>query len=36
MGTPVSSTNSTDRHYVIEILLKLALNIRALTLLKRS
>jgi hypothetical protein len=26
MGTPVSSTNKTDRHDVTEILLKVALN----------
>jgi hypothetical protein len=26
MGTPVSSTNKTDRHQIIEILLKVALN----------
>ena len=26
MGTPVSSTNKTDRHYIAEILFKLALN----------
>ena len=25
-GTPVSSTNKTDRHYITEILLKVALN----------
>jgi hypothetical protein len=25
-GTPVSSTNKTDCHYITEILLKLALN----------
>ena len=25
-GTPVSSTNKTDRHYIAEILLKVALN----------
>ena len=26
VGTPVSSTNKTDHHYIIEILLKVALN----------
>ena len=26
MGTPVSSTNETDRHDIAEILLKLSLN----------
>jgi hypothetical protein len=26
MGTPVSSTNKTDRHDITEILLKVALN----------
>ena len=26
MGTPVSSTNKTDRHEITEILLKVALN----------
>jgi hypothetical protein len=25
-GTPVSSTNKTDRHHITEILLKVALN----------
>jgi hypothetical protein len=25
-GTPVSSTNKTDRYYITEILLKVALN----------
>jgi len=25
-GTPVSSTNKTDRHYIAEILSKVALN----------
>ena len=25
-GTPVSSTNKTDRHYITEIFLKMALN----------
>ena len=25
-GTPVSSTNKTDRHYIVEILLKKVLN----------
>jgi hypothetical protein len=33
-GSPVSSTNKTDSHDVIEILLKVALNTIALTLLK--
>jgi hypothetical protein len=27
LGTPVSSTNKTDRHDITEILLKVALNI---------
>jgi hypothetical protein len=31
-GTPVSSTNKTDRHYITEILLKVALNTITLTL----
>jgi hypothetical protein len=26
LGTPVSSTNKTDRHYIAEILLKVTLN----------
>jgi hypothetical protein len=26
LGTPISSTNKTDRHDIIEILLKVALN----------
>jgi hypothetical protein len=26
LGTPVSSTNKTGRHYIAEILLKVALN----------
>jgi hypothetical protein len=30
-GTPVSSTNKTDRHDIAEILLKVALNIKTLT-----
>ena len=30
-GTPVSSTNKTDRHDIDEILLKLALNTKSLT-----
>jgi hypothetical protein len=30
-GTPVSSTNKTDRHYIAEILLKVALNTTTLT-----
>jgi hypothetical protein len=29
--TPVSSTNKTDRHYITEILLKVALNTITLT-----
>jgi len=29
-GTPVSSTNKTDRHDITEILLKVALNITTL------
>ena len=32
-GTPVSSTNNTDRHDIIEILLKVALNTITLNLL---
>jgi hypothetical protein len=32
MGTPVSSTNKTDRHDTDEILLKVALNTITLTL----
>ena len=31
-GTPVSSTNKTDRHDIVEILLKVALNTMTLTL----
>ena len=31
LGTPVSSTNKTDRHYITEILLKVALNTITLT-----
>ena len=31
-GTPVSSTNKTDRHGITEILLKVALNTITLTL----
>jgi hypothetical protein len=31
-GTPVSSTNKTDQHYITEILLKVVLNSIALTL----
>jgi hypothetical protein len=31
-GTPVSSTNKTDHHDIIEILLKVALNTITLTL----
>jgi hypothetical protein len=31
-GTPVSSTNKTDRHDIVEILLKVALNTIALIL----
>ena len=30
-GTPVSSTNKTDRHDISEILLKVAVNIITLT-----
>jgi hypothetical protein len=30
-GTPVSSTNKTDRHDITEILLKVALNTKTLT-----
>ena len=30
-GTPVSSTNKTDRHDIAEILLKVALNIIEVT-----
>ena len=33
LGTPVSSTNNTDRHDIIEILLKVALNTITLNLL---
>ena len=33
LGTPVSSTNKTDRHDITEILLKVALNTIAQTLL---
>jgi hypothetical protein len=32
LGTPVSSTNKTDRHDITEILLKVALNTITLTL----
>jgi hypothetical protein len=32
LGTPVSSTNKTNRHDIIELLLKMALNIITLTL----
>jgi hypothetical protein len=32
LGTPVSSTNKTDRHDIIEILLKVPLNTITLTL----
>jgi hypothetical protein len=31
LGTPVSSTNKTDRHDITEILLKVALNTITLT-----
>jgi len=31
LGTPVSSTNNTDRHDIAETLLKVALNIITLT-----
>ena len=31
MGTPVSSTNKTDRHNITEILLKVALSTKAQT-----
>jgi hypothetical protein len=31
MGTPVSSTNRTDRHDIIEVLLKMVLNTITLT-----
>jgi len=31
LGTPVSSTNKTDRHDITEILLKVALNTIVLT-----
>ena len=30
-GTPVSSTNSTDRHDIFEILLKVEVNVLTLT-----
>ena len=32
LGTPVSSTNNTDRHYIAEILLNVTLNTITLTL----
>ena len=32
LGTPLSSTNKTDRHYITEILVKVALNTINLTL----
>jgi hypothetical protein len=32
LGTPVSSTNETDRHDIAEILLKVTLNIKTLAL----
>ena len=32
LGTPVSSTNETDRHNIAEISLKVALNIIAIAL----
>jgi hypothetical protein len=35
-GTPVSSTNKTDRHYTTEILLKMVLNTLTLTLPRAS
>jgi hypothetical protein len=35
-GTPVSSTNKTDRHDITEILLKVALNTITLTLYKAT
>jgi hypothetical protein len=35
-GTPVSSTNKTDRHDITEILLKVALNTIILTLHRNS
>ena len=35
-GTPVSSTNKTDRHNITEILLKVALNTITLTLYLRT
>jgi hypothetical protein len=34
--SPVSSTNKIDRHDITEILLKVALNIMTLTLLKQN
>jgi hypothetical protein len=34
-GTPVSSTNTTDRHNITEILLKVALNIITVTLTRK-
>ena len=36
MGTPVSSTNKTDRHNIAEILLKVALKTISLTLIVHS
>ena len=35
-GTPVSSTNKTDRHDITKILLKVALNTITLTLTQRK
>jgi hypothetical protein len=35
LGTPVSSTNKTDRHDITEILLKVALNTITLTYTRR-
>jgi hypothetical protein len=35
-GTPVSSTNKTDHHYITEIFLKVALNTITLTLRSES
>ena len=36
MGTPVSTTNKTVRHDITEILLKVALNTRTLTLVSHA
>jgi hypothetical protein len=36
VGTPASSTNNTDRHDIVEILLKVALNTVTLTHIKEG